>query len=465
MDVYTKFYNSFLFPFYESFLRRRNTLKYFNKLEKSQWLSEEELEDIQWGKLKNLLKHAYDNVPYYRNVFKKIRLNPSDIKNAEDFSKVPFLTKDDIRNNQKTLIAVNYKNKKVYTKVTGGSTGTPLQFKLDHTNYEWRQAGVKRTYGWTGYKDGEKTVYIWGASVVKEPFFKKLKHDWDEKLKRHKIYNTFYFTEEMMKICINDINRFRPRFIIAYTTPLYLLAQFIKDNNKHIFSPRSIIVGAEKLFSYQRKIIKDVFSCPVYETYGCREVTSIAGECDKHKGMHINMENIYLEVINRNKPVASGERGEIVITDLTNYCMPFIRYKNDDIGSLSSKKCGCGRGLKILDKVEGRVLDTIKTSDGRLIPGEFFIYWFMGFDEIKQFQVVQGDLDNLVIKIVSRKDFSKDRIDKLKKIIHDIMGKKLFVDFQFVNEISLTSSGKFRVVVSKVPIEFSGEQKISIYEK
>ncbi len=313
---------------------------------------------------------------------------------------------------------------------------------------------VRRVYGWTGYDYGKKTVFIWGAAVVRQPFFKKTKHDLDEWLKGRKIYNTFYFNSETMAKYLNQINRYKPQYIVAYVTPLYNFARFIKENKKEIEKPVAIITAAEKLFDTQRKLLEEVFQCPVFETYGCREVTSIAGECKEHNGMHINMETIYLEIVRGYEEAQVGQSGEIVITDLSNYAMPFIRYKNEDIGSLSDRQCQCGRGLSLLEKVEGRVLDTIKTEDGRLIPGEFFIYWFMRFDGIERFQIVQEDLYHLHIKIVQHKKFPLERLEYLKKVICDIMGNKINIHFDLVEEIPLTQSGKFRVVISKVPIDF-----------
>lgn len=453
--MYAKLYRNFLFPAYEIFLRRRNTLAYLKELEGNQWLSEEKLKETQWTKLQLLLKHVYKNVPYYRKRFKTVSID--SIRKPEDFSKLPFLTKQDIRENQEELLAKNYKNKRIFNTATGGSSGMPLQLKLDHNNYEWRQAAVKRVYGWAGYKDGEKTVFIWGGSVGKENLFKKIKHSIDEHLKRHKIYNTFYFNKEMMHQYVKGINHFKPKTIVAYTTPLYNFSRFIKENNKRIYSPDSIIVAAEKLYSCQRELIEKVFCCPVFETYGCREVTSIAAECEQHSGMHINMENIYLEVMKGSKNAKPGEMGEIVLTDLNNYCMPLIRYKNEDIGSLSGEKCKCGRGLSLLKKVEGRILDTIQTPDGKLIPGEFFPHLMKEFEEIDKFQVIQVDKNKLLIKMVKRKEFSKDNLGLMKKEIFKVMGEKVSVDFQFVDKIPLTATGKFRVVISTIPVILGNE--------
>ena len=448
--MYAKIYQNILFPFYETILRWRKTLLYLKELEKSQWLSEKQLRKIQLEKLKALLKHAYENVPYYKEIFERLGLQPKDIENFEDFRKFPLLTKQDIRNNQEKLTANNYSKKKVFNTATGGSTGVPLQLKLDHNNYEWRQAAAKRVYGWAGCKDGEKTVFIWGGSVGKVSRIKKLKHSIDEWLKRHKIYNTFYFTKDVMTKCIKEINCYKPKFIIGYTMPLYNFAKFIKENDRKVWSPHSIIVAAEKLFSYQRKLIEEIFGCPVFETYGCREVTSIAGECEEHNGMHINMENIYLEVIKDDKPAEAGEPGEMLITDLTNYCMPLIGYKNEDLGGISNRSCKCGRGLKLLERIEGRLLDTVKTIDGKIVPGEFFPHLMKEFEEIDKFQIVQESLDKLVIKIVKKKNFSNNRLEYIKREVSKVMGNKITTEFNFVNELPLTPSGKFRVVVSQI---------------
>ncbi len=452
--MYSHIYRNILFPFYETVLKGRNTLKYADYLERSQWHSQKKLKEIQWESLQILLKHAYVNVPFYRERFERLGIYPHDIKSPEDMNRLPFLTKQDIRDNQEKLVASNYRNKKIYATATGGSTGAPVHIKLDHRNYEWRQAATKRVYRWADYHDGDKAAFIWGSSVGKKSLRERLKHDVDEWFKRHRIYNSFHFTKEMLPHYLREINAYRPKIIVAYTTPLYNLAKFARENGRRVWSPKAIIIGAEKLFPYQRETIEDVFSCQVFETYGCREVTSIAGECEVHDGMHINMENIYLEVVRGSKTAVAGEAGEIVLTDLTNYCMPLIRYKNEDIGALYERKCACGRGLMLLEKVHGRILDTIQTPDGKLIPGEFFPHLMKEFEEIEKFQVFQEDLDKLCIKIMMREDISKEQFDFMQGEIHKVMGDNVDVDFQFVEDIPVTQTGKFRVVHSNVPIDF-----------
>jgi phenylacetate-CoA ligase len=439
--------------FYETVLRQRKTFSYLKDLKQSQWISRDKTKVIQLNRLQSLLKHAYQNVPYYKQKFDELKMLPEDIKDFNDFSRFPILTKEDIRRNHDKLTAVNYSKNDILRTATGGSSGIPLQLKLDHDNYERRWAAVRRVYEWADYiLDGDKAVYIWGGSVGKINYFKEFKHHADDWLRRHKTYNTFHFNKNVMDGCIKEINHFKPKIIIGYTTPVYNFARHISESSKTIWSPRSVIIAAEKLYSHQRALIEKVFLCPVYETYGCREVTSIAGECEKRKGMHINMENIYLEVLKDNMPANSDEVGEIVLTDLTNYCMPLIRYKNEDLGAISDRTCDCGRGLQLLEKVDGRILDMIQTSDGKLVAGEFFPHLFKDFEEIEKFQIIQNDLHSLTIKIVKNNSYPTKSMELLKKEVIRVLGTGVNVDFQFVNDISLTKSGKHRVVMSKIPI-------------
>ncbi len=452
--MYTGFYQNILFPFYETFLRRRSTIKYLNSLRSTQWLSKDELKHLQWQKVKKLLDHAYANVPYYTNLFKKKRLHPGDIKTPQDYEQIPFLTKEDIRSNQNLLVAVNYKQSALIDKSTGGSTGTPLQLKLDRTNEEHRMAVAQRTYGWAGYRDGSKAVYIWGEALVPQPFWKKVKyHIHQHMVKRHRVYNAFTLNKERMSRCMKEINSYRPEYIVAYVSALYNFTRFVKETGNDIVSPRAILVGAERLFPSQRALIEDVFQCPVFETYGCREFSAVAGECERHDGMHVNMENFYVEIVNGNSAAACGENGEVVITDLTNYPMPFIRYKNDDVGSFSDKQCSCGRGLRMLEKIEGRTLDSVKTVDGRVIWGGCFVYLMWDISEIEQFQIVQDDLRQLKIKIVKRQEVPQDKLENVKKIMQEVLGDTIGIHFEFVDTIALTRTGKLRVVVSNIPWE------------
>lgn len=448
--MYSRLYKNILNPFYESVIKRRKMLKYRRFLEDSQWWPYEKLQAFQREELTKLLKHAYENAPYWRRQFDRVGLKTSDIKTYEDFCRIPVTDKNNIRENYEAMRAVNYAGK-TWKKSTGGSTGEPLHFEYTPESYDWRVAASKRGYSWAGCEDGVKQAYIWGVAVGNVPPLKRLKEDLHHMFLRQKYFNCFDFSEKKMARAIASLNRYKPEIIAGYTNPLYNFAKYIKSHGKISFKPKAVISAAEALHDFQRKEISSVFGCSVFNTYGSREFMLIASECDKHRGLHINMENLLVEVLGDDgRPVKPGETGEIVITDLHNYGMPFIRYKIGDLGIATDRICSCGRGLPLIDKIEGRVLDTIRTPDGRVIPGEFFPHLMKDFEEVDKFQVIQEDIDGLTIKIVRRKEVSNDAMRSIRNDVVRIVGDKIKINFQFVPDIPLTQTGKFRVVISKI---------------
>lgn len=449
--MYPWFYRTILFPFYEHLVRGRGTVGYIKELEASQWLPYTEITKIQWLGIERLLRHAWENVPYYRRTMEGIGITSDDIRTFEDFRKLPTVDKETIRKNYYDLIAKNYLNC-ILNKSTGGSTGEPLHFAYTRESYERRIAAAARGYGWAGCWDGERTFYVWGVPIGREPYFTRLKKSLHNAILRRRIFNCFAFSEEKMEACLREMTRFRPAFIVGYTNPLYNLAQFTKKTGFRPFKPRAVLTGAEKLFSYQRSSIEDVFQCPVFETYGSREFMLIASECDKHNGLHLSAENLYVEFLKDGKPVKDGELGEIVVTDLHNYGMPFIRYRIGDLGVPASGQCPCDRGLPLVERIKGRLLDTIQTPDGRFVPGEFFPHLMKEFPDISKFQVVQEQLGLLNIALVTDGKFTTETQNFLLTEIRKVLGEEIKIEFNLVTDIPVTGSGKFRVVVSKVPI-------------
>lgn len=444
-------FKNILNPIYESVIKRRNMLKYRRFLEDSQWWPYEKLRAFQWKELTKLLKHAYQNVPYWRGQFDKIGLKPSDIKTYEDFSRIPVTDKKSIRENYEEMRAANY-NSKTWKKSTGGSTGEPLHFEYTPESYDWRVAASKRGYSWAGCEDGAKQAYIWGTAIGKVSPFKKLKESLHHSFLRQKYFNCFEFSEKDITRAIVSLNRYKPEIIVGYTNPLYNFARYAKEYTNVDFKPKAVISAAEALHDFQRKEISSVFGCNVFNTYGSREFMLIASECENHRGLHINMENLLVEVLREDgSPAASGEEGEIIITDLHNYGMPFIRYRIGDMGIMAADKtCSCGRGLPLLANVTGRSLDIIKTPDGRNVPGEYFPHLMKEFSEIKKFQVIQKELDSIVMKVVAEKDSDLLDTRTIEAEILKTLGPFVSLKFEVVKDIPLTRSGKMRVVISDI---------------
>jgi phenylacetate-CoA ligase len=450
LSLYGKLYFSFLYPFYESALRQRKTFDHYRYLQKTQRYGRDQLLEIQFGEIKKLLKHAYEQVPYYQRVFRDIGVTPADIESPEDFAKLPFIDKDVIRRHKDDMVARNMLGRTL-PKSTGGSTGEPLHFEYTRSSYEWRVATRMRGYEWAGCRDGEKTGYIWGTPIGVPPRTQRVKEWLHHTLLQQRYFDTFRLDDDMVADVCRRLRRFSPDVIVAYTTPIYNFALSVREQGVEPPRIRSVITAAEKVQEYQRRTIEEVFGCEVFNTYGSREFMLIASECEEHSGLHVNVENLCVEIVHEDKKLDRDGPGELVVTDLHNYGMPFIRYKIGDLGIPSKKdRCGCGRGLPMIADVEGRLLDTIVTPAGRMVPGEFFPHLAKEFQEIKQFQVIQDELERLVIKIVPSGDFAGQPLKRFKEEIANVVGEQTTLDVQFVDEIPLTATGKQRVTISNV---------------
>lgn len=447
--MYGQLYRHLLLPLFDGVVKGRHTMAHWRDAEASQWWSREKLEELQLNSLRSLLAHAQQTCPYYAEQCSARDLDPANIQSLQDFTRWPLLTRDVIRRNRlqlRTTAAV-----KRMTKATGGSSGEPLQFDLDSGSNDRRTAMTHRGYGWAQAAPGTKQLFIWGTAVGKVPTWKRLKMDLHHRFDRHLILSCFEFTPDKMRQHFERMNRYKAEVIVAYTNPLYEFARFLKRESLVPVQPKSIVVGAEKLHEFQRELIEEVFRAPIFETYGSREFMLIGAECDRHQGLHLSMENLLVEVLNDDgSPTPHGQEGNVVITDLFNYGMPFIRYVNGDRAVAGFEMCSCGRGLPLLKKVVGRQLDTLGTPDGRKIPGEFFPHLIKEFPAVRRFQVVQEKLEQITLKLVVDGGLTLAEREQLLGEVRKCAGTQVDICLQLVDDIPLTNAGKLKVVINAI---------------
>lgn len=448
--MYNSLYRHLLLPFFDRVVKGRQTVAHWKRAEQTQWNSREQLEEVQLAALKDLLTHAAATCPYYGDLWQSLGLNAASLSTLSDFSRWPLISRETIRQNRmamRTTTAV-----KRMSKATGGSSGEPLQFDLDSGSNDRRTAMMWRGYDWASAGPGTRQLYIWGTPVGNIPAWKRLKMDLHHRFDNHLILSCFEFTQEKMRTHFERMNRYRGDVIVAYTNPLYEFARYLQRENLKPHSPKSIVVGAEKLHAFQKNLIEQVFNAPIFETYGSREFMLIGAECDQHRGLHLSMENLLVEILNDDgSPTKAGEEGNVVITDLFNYAMPFVRYVNGDRAIAGFDQCSCGRGLPLLKQVVGRQLDTLDTPDGRKIPGEFFPHLIKDFPAIRRFQVIQEAIEQITLKlVVDGGNLTVSDRENLLGEIRKCTGAIVDVNLQFVDDIPLTKAGKLKVVVNAV---------------
>lgn len=438
-----------LFPAYESGLRRRHTLAWLADYQRDQWLVPEQIAALQWQRLKRLLEHCHREVPYYQRRWRELGVVPADIRNLDDYAKLPLLTKADIRANFDELQADSWRGR-LLTKATGGSTGEPMRFGYTRESNDRRTAVMWRGYEWAGSRMGRRTLFLWGGAVGEPTRTHQLKDAIYNRLFARHVLNSFHMTEANMAEYADAIDRYRPEIIVAYVGPLVRLAQWLIANKRRIWRPQGIIGAAEALHEFQREIIEQAFGAPAFNTYGCREFMLIAAECEKRHGLHVNADHLVVELHKPQHAPSDTHTGEVVITDLFNYGMPFLRYANGDMATAATEACSCGRGLPLLSRVDGRVLDAIRTPSGHVLPGEFFPHMLKDVPGVQRFQLVQRQLDRLDLAIVRGADFDEASLAYIRREVAKVLGDSVALDCRFVDDIPLTPSGKLRVTVSEL---------------
>lgn len=452
MSLYEALFRSVLYPAYESGLRRRKTLAYLKEYEAQQWLSPEQMRALQTRKLRALLEHCQTHVPYWRRRFGEMGFSWQDLKGPEDLSALPILGKDEIRAHYDDLVAENWLGR-TSRKTTGGSTGQPFSFEYTRESYERRMAVMLRGYGWAGAGFGVKRLDLWGTDLGLPSRAQRLKTQLFDALLRRRVLSSFSMRRDNLTEYAQAIDRYRPQVIVGYTSALETLAEWVADGHPLNWRPSSVITAAEMLSDRQRELIERAFGAPVFHTYGCREFMLIGAECEQHRGYHASDDHLVVEVADdAGRPMTSGV-GNVVITDLHNWGMPFLRYANGDLARMgnAAERCPCGRGLTLFGPVEGRRLDVLRTPDGRIVPGEFFPHLLKEVASVDRFQVRQKQLDELQLLVVPRGEFTAADDAFLRDHVGRVMGAQVRLDIRLVDDIPLTPSGKRRVTVSELP--------------
>ena len=406
----------------------------------------DELLKFKENHLKKLLLYAYKHVPYYHLELKKAGVIHDETVDLSKFDKIPILTKEILRREE--LISDDYLTRKWYYNFSGGSTGEPIKFVQDLNYDRWYNA-TQDFY----YKDilgvdeqSVKKIELWGSPRDLFQGSIGLKAKIGMWLRNTIWLNSFRMTEADMDKYVKTINLYKPDFIRGYAGSLFELCRYVEMKNIKIFSPKIVVSSAETLTNEMREKIESVFGTKLYDFYGSRETASLAGEC-KCGLMHIFEFNNYIEILDENdQPVKEGKEGRIIVTNLHNYSMPFIRYEIGDIAILGPNKCKCGNILPTLKKIHGRIEEQFIKKDGSIVIGYYFVHLLgvvlnKGF--IKKFQVIQEDFNKIRILMVPNKILPNSEKRDIEDKIRMQMGQDCKIIWDFVDDIPKTKSGKY----------------------
>jgi phenylacetate-CoA ligase len=380
---------------------------------------------------------------------------PEDIRCVEDLVKLPVLTKADIRNNYWNLVSQGVPRKDLVPYVSGG-TGDQIWFYVTREQQSWEHAAEMRAYSWAGYNFGDKCVIFWGSPIDLAKYQSFVKR-FTSFLERVAVLNSYILPVDVLEKYAMFMRRFKPEVVRGYASSIYMVAKYMLKNGINDVHPRTVITSAESLLDIYRKTIEKAFGCEVFDYYGSREVGAIAAECEEHCGYHITAENVVMEFVKDEEHVSAGESGEILITNLRNFGMPFIRYAIGDVGKPSDEVCACGRGLPLMKSIEGRVSQFMAIYDkslNRVIPvstaGPGLFGGILMYIPIENYRIIQENIDKVVIKAVKRKGYSQKHTDLMVKHIRKFLGDNVTVEVEFVDYLPPLPSGKRTVFISKI---------------
>ena len=415
----------------------------------SQWWTREQIDEFQNYNLRKLIKHSYENVPFYNEQFKKLKLTPDDIKTKDDLYKLPILRKEEIRKNfPHKIVAKNVPKSDLILNSSSGSTGQPLKYYQTKSSHSmWHAAGIRGWY-WMGYNLGDKYIKI--SQNPRNSFVKKTQ----DFLNRSLYLSCQQLTNNNFQHIVEEINRYRPKYIRLYPDMGLFLSSYIKNNNEKVYSPSAITTTGNILFESTRKRIEEVFNCDVFDSYSC-EGSATAAECSTHECYHSSMEYSIAEIIHQGTEVNPGEKGRIITTDLHNYATPLIRYDTQDYVVKSKVKCSCGRNLTPIEKIEGRDSDILIAPNGKLLIVHNFTVYFEWFDSIEQFQIRQNTADefNILLKVNSK--FTHSIEQDIYKYWYEYIGGNIKLKIDLVDDIPFTVSGKRRFLIRNENIQLA----------
>ena len=452
MDVYGAVYGRCVFPLWERGIRRRPTLGILDDLERTQWKPRDWHVGEQVEAVRALLRHAGSRVPLYRERLRAAGIRPEDVRSLDDLHAIEPLSRAEARD------AGDARRSEVapfatIRKATSGSSGEPLAFAYDVGSEHWRTATKLRGYGWAGQLPGVRTMYFWGAGApVRRSAKQRAKIAVDHFLRRETYVDCGSRSEGALAAAVRTIETTRPEVLVCFAQAGGELARYVNENRLRTWGDIRVICGAEALLESDRRALRRAFGPEVFESYGSREVMLMGMECEAHDGLHVSMENLIVEVVvrenGRTRAARPGEIGEVLVTDLHNYGMPFIRYANGDLARASSGgPCRCGRGLGRIASIEGRVTQTLRDARGEPVSGLAVcsVVAHLGH-AIRAFQTVQHEDGSVTLRLVPTPAFDDVARAHLERSLSPYF-KGLPFRIQPVGDIPPAKSGKRSIVV------------------
>jgi phenylacetate-CoA ligase len=418
--------------------------EYSHELIRNDLRTREELDVLQLGKLRAMIEHSAERVPFYRKAFARAGFKPEHFRTIDDLKHIPVLTRQDLREHFDELKAVDASRYQPETSYSGGSTGEPVRFLLDRKAIALEKACIRRHWLRSGYKDGEPSINLRGLRLAVQPG-----EYWVTDRGENCLYlSSYHLNPATVGEFVRAINAFKPTLFYCYASNAWLLATLAEEAGLEVYRPRSVVCASETLHSYQRDRIESAFKAKVWDWYGLTELVGNASQCERHEGYHVSMEQGCLEVLDENdRPVGPGETGEIVATGLHNFSMPLLRYRTGDLAEYTDEPCPCGRGSRLIKSIRGRTTEYIETESGARLTATALNVHGGTWQNVVHFQYVQKSRRNVVLRVVRGAAYTEEDESRILREMGERFGDEIELGIEYAAEIPRTARGKMALIV------------------
>ena len=447
-SFYTTVVSGLLFPLQEQF-KRHTTVSVRRRMDDTEYWDPERLEKLRLERLRRLLLRAQTQVPYYRALFADIGFDARrDVDTLDALARLPLLDKALIRRHSADLRADDARELARFN--TGGSSGEPLIFYIGKERVSHDVAAKWRATRWWDVDIGDPEIVVWGSPI--ELGAQDRARAVRDRVMRTMLLPAFEMSEANLDAFVARIRARRPRMLFGYPSALSHIARHAELRGQRMddLGIRVAFVTSERLYDEQREQISRTFGCAVANGYGGRDAGFIAHQCPDG-GMHITAEDIIVEIVDaEGRPLPAGATGEIVVTHLASGDFPFIRYRTGDVGALSTRQCGCGRSLPMLEEIQGRSTDFLVAADGTVMHGLALVYILRDIEGMKAFKIIQESLLSTRVQVALDTPLDDGLRAHIVRGVRARLGAQVEVTVERVDAIAPEASGKFRYVVSKV---------------
>lgn len=442
-------------------LLRRDTMRRFQILQRSDFFTAEQLYAVQAQKLRKLLRVAGAHCPYYMKRFREAGLDlHNPLTGLEDLRTLPLLNRRDITDHLDEITWFDAPHGGAIPHTTGGSSGEPLKFYIDRARQAADWAARWRARGWWGVRPGAPEVILWGAPA-KDSAADHVRR-WRDALLNQHMLNAFNMSEATMDRYTRQLRAIEPVCVYGYASSLALLARHATERGLSLGSHclRAVFTTGEVLMDHDRQAIEAAFNAPVVIEYGSRDGGLLAYGCPTGE-LHVPQENVIVELLDaEGRAVVPGEVGEVVVTYLEMFAMPLIRYRTGDLARQSADAgtraaCACGRASMTLTEVQGRSTDQIVAREGNGIKRMHalsLIYVLREVDGLRQFRITQPSLERLEVDLVADDRVTPEVERSIERGLGQRMGADVTIDLRRRDRIPPIASGKHACVVSHVKI-------------